>query len=395
MDKALKSNIWKYIVFNVTSARVYMPIITLYLLSFDDVGIRLAGIILAIVQLSQFVLEVPSGYVADRIGHKNTLVITRVFFLLSSVFFLVGGLTFSLVGALCFGIGLAFVSGTLTAFMQGTIDALGKMHEYSKIIGNAQSIFLILSALLLIGVPATFAFNIRTPFLIALIFDVIGLFVTLSFVSPPKKKKVQEISTSNFWTIFREAKSRNLISVTVIISLLFALILGARTFQDAYQAAVGINIVYLGALFASSKVLSALIMRSPLYVLKDKLTFKNFSILISGILFLIILSLGLTENPVVIAGSFILSAGLLWGAAPIFDHYKLDLIKDSQNKASLLSLGGLTDSIFKAGASVGIGLLVGWAGFQVGYLYYVLLSIVLFIAIFLVLKHKRLLPYLH
>jgi hypothetical protein len=282
-----------------------------------------------------------------------------------------------LVGAFCFGVGLAFASGTLTAFMQETLQGLGKMHEYSKVIGRAQSVYLVISALFLVGIPATFAFNMKGPFLIALIFDIIGLFVTLTFVSPPKERTVQEVGISNFFSIFKEARSRNLISITIFTSLLFGLILGTRAFQDAYQAFVGINVVYLGALFASSKILSAFIMRTPLHTLKDRVSFKQFSALISAALLLIILTLGLSNNAFAIAGAFILSAGLLWGVAPIFAHYKLDLVGDSQNKAGLLSLGGLTDSIILAGTSFGIGLLVSWAGFQIGYLYYALISIFL------------------
>lgn len=366
-----------------------MPIISLYLLSFDDIEFKMVGVILAIVQLSQFVLEIPSGFISDRIGHKNTLVIARVLFLLSSICFLIGGLTLFVVGAFCFGVGLSFVSGTLTAFMQETLQGLGKMHEYAKIIGKAQSVYLVISAILLMVIPATFAFSIKAPFFIALIFDIIGLFVTLTFVSPPTNKDAQEVGTTNFFSIFKEAKERNMIPITIFISLLFGLILGTRAFQDAYQAFVGVNIVYLGALFASSKILSAFIMRTQLHKLKDKLSFRKFATLVSAVLLLIILTLGLSNNVFVIASAFILSTGLLWGVAPIFTHYKLDLIGNSQNKAGLLSLGGLTDSIIFAGTSFGIGLLVSLAGFQIGYLYYALISIFLMSLAIVFVKYNR------
>jgi MFS family permease len=377
VEQALQGNIWKYIVFNVTSARVYMPIIAIYLLTFDDIELTAIGGILATVYLAQFVIEVPSGYISDRIGHKTTLIITRVLFLLSSICFIVGGFELAVLGALAFGIGLAFVSGTLTAFMQETLEGLGRMHEYAKVIGRAQSTYLALSALLLIGIPATFALDVRAPFLIALVLDIIGLLVTLSFAVPEQSEQTQEVGLHNFASNVREAWSRGLVGVTVLTSLLFGIVLGTRTFQDAYQTDIGVSVIYLGALFALSKLVAAAIMRSPIHTLKNKLSFRQFVTMVAVVLLLIVFVLGLANNMYMVAAAFVLCTGVFWGVLPVFVHYKLDLISDSSHKATLLSIGGLLDSIILAGASVSVGMLVGWFSFQTGYLYYAVLGTVL------------------
>lgn len=367
-----------------------MPIMAIYFLTFEDTNIKLIGAIIATVQISHFILEIPSGYLSDRLGHKKTLVITRIFFLISTICFLIGGLYLFFIGALFFGFGLAFVSGTLTAFMQETLQALNKETQYSKIIGKSQSIFLIVNAILITGIPITYSINTQLPFIIALVLDIIGLLIAISFTDPSKfiGNKKEEIKSKSFKEILKEARNINIIPITIISSLIYGIVLGAKSFQDVYQSFIGINIIYFGLIFAAGKILSAIIMRSPLHKLKDKLSFNQFILFSVILLWIFMLPLGLTQNIYLIILSFIISSGFMWGINPILSHYKLDRIGTSNYKASLLSLGGLSDSMILAITSFSLGLLISQSGYSFGYLQYIIVTAIIFSLTFIIFRSK-------
>ena len=368
----LAHNIWKYVLFSITSARIYTPVLALYLLSFEDITAATVGALAGAIFFTQFILEVPSGYFADRIGNKRTLVLARILFLVSSLCFFSGYTELFYAAAILFGAGLSLISGTLTAFMNDTLRDLGKSAQYSEIIGKAQSYFLVVSAGLLISTPFFFTLEPSLPFLIAVGLDVIGLIVALSFVSPTQQKDVAPLSVSGILAIVKEAHQKQLVFIMLFLASLSGFILGLRTFQDAYLAEVGVTIMYLGLLFASAKLISALLLRTPLHKLKDLLSFEQFAWLSLAVLLLIALPLGLSSNVALLSVGFVGIFGVYWSLAPMYSHYQLERIGSSSHTATLLSFTSLAGSLALAATSFAIGLSVEWYQYQTGHFYYLL-----------------------
>src|SRR3989344_1044823 len=88
MEKSLKGNIWKYAVLLIANKRIFVAILGAYYLTIPGVTPQGIGIILLAGSLAGFLFEIPSGYVSDKMGHKAALVISRVFMLLSTIFWL-------------------------------------------------------------------------------------------------------------------------------------------------------------------------------------------------------------------------------------------------------------------------------------------------------------------
>jgi len=126
-ERALRRNIWLLeVVRSARMALVAIPVIVLFWT--EDCGIDALGVFMlqVIFALTVTLIEVPSGYVSDRLGRRPTL-------LLSSMLALVGwgmyGLSSSFLHLalteVVLGLAIAFWSGTDAAMLYETIQELG------------------------------------------------------------------------------------------------------------------------------------------------------------------------------------------------------------------------------------------------------------------------------
>jgi MFS family permease len=378
-EQGLQSNIWKYGVALITHRRIYWPLLTVYFLTFPDTSVRQIGYFMAIGQIAGFLMEVPSGYLSDKIGHKRVLVLARVFLILSTIFYLIGGSfwVFAL-GSTFFALDLAFTSGAKSAFFHDVFKAMGREKDHARVLGRVRSTTWIVSAVMLVVIPYLAKIDIRIPFIVALVLDVVGLLVTLSLVNPKvEESEATEIKSSNFRSVLKEAVNYKFFPVLLHTELFMGVMIGLGTLRDVYQVALGIPIFYLGALLAASRLVASLASRYS-HLANDYLDSNRYFFLELLIFFPMLLVLGLSQNTWVIVGAFALSIGLLWGlVGNASGHYKLMYIKDSKFKATLLSLGGLLQFIFVAGTGLLLAMLVQDFSYRTGYLYYALISFAL------------------
>lgn len=184
----IRSNFWKYYVFNfLTEFTIFLPYIVYY---FQNLGFSLGqiAILQSISAITAFIFEIPSGYIADKIGRKNSLIIGTII-QLSGVFILFGSKNYlMLVIAHMFnGLAWAFVSGADSAFIYESLIFLKRESEYKRIEGKARffgEMAIIISAILgslIIG------FGVRYTILLTMIGYAILVFVAFSFKEPPRE----------------------------------------------------------------------------------------------------------------------------------------------------------------------------------------------------------------
>ncbi len=384
-QKKLQSNIWKFSLYYITHRRIYWPLLTVYFLSFPDNTAQQVGLFLAIGQIGGFIFEIPSGYISDKIGHKQALILSKILLLASTTLFVIGGnvYIFSL-GAILFTAGFAFNSGTFGAFTHEVLSALKKDHQYSKIIGSIRSKSFIVSAILLAALPFTVAINFKLPFIIALFFDFIGLLITLSFVVPRQTKfQVEEINKTNFKAVFKEGRVLRFYPIAIVMGLITSIIISCGAYRDVYQQFLGINIIYLGIFMALSRLISSATSRY-IYKIYHKLSAQAYLLIIIIVYSLIIFSIGYIQNIWYVVTAFIILVGSLWGSTSLFDHYKLDYIKTSHFKATLLSIGGLSLNLFAFFTNLIIAFLIGRYLYSLGYMYFGGVSFIILMAAYFI-----------
>ncbi|MBI2025211.1 hypothetical protein HYT04_00270, partial [Candidatus Kaiserbacteria bacterium] len=86
MPAALKSNIWKYTILLVTNKRVFVAILGVYYLTIPGVTPFWIGIFLLAGNGASFIFDIPSSYIADKIGHKQAIVLSRIIIFFSTFF---------------------------------------------------------------------------------------------------------------------------------------------------------------------------------------------------------------------------------------------------------------------------------------------------------------------
>ncbi len=138
---ALRHNILKmYLLKAVLWFMVAMPIIVLF---FQEHGLTLTEVMIlqAIYSLSVALFEIPSGYIADIFGRKQTIVFSTIFsFIGFLVFSFYGGFYAFAIAQVLVGIGGSLMSGSDSAIIYDTLLETSNKTSYTKIEGRSYAI---------------------------------------------------------------------------------------------------------------------------------------------------------------------------------------------------------------------------------------------------------------
>lgn len=121
----------------------WQPIKQLYLYSIgaDEAAL---GIGIAIWTISQFVFEMPSGYVSDRFGKKRALYIGQIARLAAFITIVaIPTVPSYYFGLFLLGVSAAFVSGTDKALLYDTLVDLKREKEYTKLSGRMNGLAIV------------------------------------------------------------------------------------------------------------------------------------------------------------------------------------------------------------------------------------------------------------
>jgi len=259
----LKANIWKYYLFNfLNEFTLFLPFIIYY---FQQKGFSLGqiAVLQSITAITVFIFEIPSGYIADRIGRKNSILISMAF-QLAGVIILYSASSYPLlaVAYLLNGLSWAFVSGADSALLYDTLLFLRKEKEYKKIEGKAKffgEIAIVASAV--IG-SLIVVFGIRQTILYTMIGYALALFLAMSLKEPPReesgKRELQRLGAADLLSIIRKSlrnkKLLGLFSYSFIVLGVSSLIF--ITYQPYFKA-TGLPLRYYGYVFAAFSIMAA------------------------------------------------------------------------------------------------------------------------------------------
>lgn len=356
MKRKLESNLWKYAVHLITNKRTFMSILGVYLLTVPGTTPKTIGFMILIGSLAGFLFEIPSGYISDKIGHKNALVIARICLLLSSTLFLIGNKVFLFIfGAVFLNLGWAFESGTAAAFMHETLRGLGRESEYSKVMGKLSSIGFAVPIILIMAVPFLVAINFKIPFAVAVLIDIVGLVVVASLVSPQKtSEEIQEVGIQNFSQVMREGWRFGFFKYAIFTAFISGIITASSNFKDVYQAALGIPIIYYGVFWGLSRVLVSALLPFN-HKIKEIFSFHQFLLMKFIVATFLIFGLYVFPKPSVVVVLFILIAAFNWSFQQTNTHYLLEIIRESKFKATLLSVKAEVSTLTQAIMGFAIG----------------------------------------
>ncbi len=397
MNQSLSSNIWKYAVFLITNKRVFVAIIAIYYLTIPGVDALGIAYILLAGNIAGVLFEIPSGYWADIIGHRKTLILSRVFAVISSLLYLISNNIWLLIFASIFlSLSVAFTSGTGAAFMRETMIALGRQNEYSKIMGRLKSLGFSLPLLISTFVPFLVKIDMTLPFLVGLLMDIVGLIIAFSFIEPTVKEKsveVKELGLQNIVKVFVESQRIGFLKFSFYTGLLGGFIFAIGNYRGPYQQSFGIDIALFGIFFTAGRLFASVMLWFSGSIQKhfSMKQFFFFQTLLYSVIFLI---LGVTQNAWIAVILFAAQNGLKWGLTEIEESYFIHLIDKSSFKATILSIGAQVQQIVGGFSGLMVGYIITLFGYKKGFLVFgIFFTVVMMLAylITFVISNNRLL----
>lgn len=201
----MKRNIWLFYIFSfLSNALFWSAVLIPFLKGWGGLSQTKIQILQSWFMLSMFLMEVPTGMIADIFGKKISLILGALMPIFGNLVYTSSPNSFYIyfLGEFLFGLGYAFRSGADSAFIYELLREEGNIKEAKKIFRRIESLKLagiLVGALL--GSWLTIYFSPRDVIFLTTIPMILCLGASL-FLSEPKKQETGEVSR---WTnIFRE-----------------------------------------------------------------------------------------------------------------------------------------------------------------------------------------------
>ncbi|XLQ19743.1 MAG: MFS transporter [Candidatus Moraniibacteriota bacterium] len=387
--KGLERNLWLYALLRVFHKRTYLAVIIIYVTVYAGLSVEQFGVIAAIAALASMVLEIPSGYISDKLGHKKAIIFGSFLIMIAPLgFILYPNFYGVLFATVVFYAGGSFHSGTMQAFLHETLIELGRDDEFGKVAARAQRWGLFGNIFLVALVPLTYSIDPRLPFVVGFILQSMGFIVSLFFTTPRKEhKKINEKIHDGFFALLKSVNHRGEILLFFFLGLVTALYNKFPEFKELYFQDIGVPMWFFGFVYSLMGI-AGIILTYHVHKL-EKYEAKTFYL--ADFLFVCTISIlvGLISNVFFAVGIFILYGG--YGRIRrILVHAHLLKNCPTQNlKATYLSMY----SFFEAFNAIWVPLILGYAigrfGAQQGYMFFGIGFFVLLSGLYLYIFRKK------
>lgn len=385
----LSRNIWKYYALRIFGKRAYLPLIAIYAVSVAKITLYDIGIIAAITSATQLILEIPSGYIADKIGHKRALMLGAVLTTISPLAYVIlPNFMGIMLGSSIFFAGVSFYSGTIEAFIHETLLELKREKETAKIMSMAQTIGLIGNAVLIALVPLTYSIDPRLPFVIGAILLGINFIITTTLTSPIKAREdVQELEHLSFKRLMQAFRASNHHILFTLIGITTALSHSLYEFRELYFQDLGIPIETFGFILALTSILGA-ILSYNIHKLKK---WKASTFYLLDFIFYAVLTicLGFATHPIIGIILFISLSAYGRSRKILIHAYVLDDCPTRKLKATYMSLLSFSGALNTIWAPLLLGYSMGRLGISMGYTTSGIIMSIIFSVVYVIYRYRQ------
>ena len=256
-NKPWFDDVKKYYAFRALIKRFIVPIAVLYAID-QGLSIEQIAIIGVITGLVGFVFEVPSGAIADTLGHKKALVLSMLGQALAMGLYLGGSFEWILAASITYWAAGTLMTGTMQALFFERLRELGREHEHQKLSGRTRSFAqaTIMVAMLLSGVAYTWHWWL--PFIIGIGQFLLAAVIISSFTQASRPTQVStfepKVPLKNMLSGFKEVwSSPKLFWLTMFNAIIFGLMWGSTEFHQILLEDAGVAAGFFGLIYASKR----------------------------------------------------------------------------------------------------------------------------------------------
>jgi MFS family permease len=357
MQRSVSANIWYLYLIKISHwFMLFMPVVVPFYES-NGLGIDQLLIIQAVYSVSIVILEIPSGYLADGLGRRITIILGTVFALFGfGCYAILHGFFGFLIAEVMLGIGASLISGADSAILYDSLIELNRSNDYVRIEGRVTSIgnFSEATAGIIGGLLAGYA-GIRYPYYFQTGIALLGIPAALLLLEPESHKARARMS---FRAIVPIVKYALVDHKLLRRNIIYSSVIGASTltmawFVQPYFKLVGIPLSSYGFLWTSLN-LTVAVMALLAYRLEKHLGEARIIILVTVFIAAgyILTGVFATRWALIFIFMFYMIRGI---ATPVLKDY-INRLTSSEMRATVLSIRNFIIRILFAI----IGPFLGW-----------------------------------
>ncbi len=325
-----------------------MPILMLFYLDFGLTN-KQAFQLKAVYSIAIVIFEIPSGYIADVLGRRTTLILGAFLGTMGFAFYIIGnGFFWFMIAEITLGIGQSFISGADSALLYDSLKYNQLENKYLRYEGINTSIGNFSEAFGAILGGALAEISLRTPFYWQTGIAFLAIPAALTLVEPPSVSIRQKPGMSD---IVRIIKYSLITNRHLRWNLVYSSLIGATTLTMAwvYQLqlhAMGYNEFKIGATATALNLLLGFVTLWSYRVenyMKPKTIIRITTLIITGGF----VAAGLSNTPLmflIILIGFYSARGI---ATPVLKDY-INRLTTSDIRATVLSIRSLIIRAFFA-----------------------------------------------
>lgn len=339
---SLEANIWKHFIILLTGRRNFIPILSIYYLSLPNTYAQEIGFYTASGYVFSLLFQIPAGVLGDKLWNKTTIVISKIFLLLSSVMYVIWDkFWYFLIWSTFMSLWMdAFSTWNTSAFLYDTLSSLKKEDSFKKISSSIRWWVSLFSIFFIISLPFFTNISMVFPFKIAIIIDVIGLIIAFSLYPVKWKTREEEkISLVNIRNTLKQSKWSWLFSIMLFSSIIGAFLLTDASFRWPYLQSLWYPLIYIWFVMGLSRFVWFIVWKYASRI-EDFISFKKLMFLETFLFSLYYISASFIDNPYLVWIIFSLVIGYQWWRSDIYTDHIIKLIPWKKYKSTILSIKG-------------------------------------------------------
>ncbi len=227
------------------------PIITIYALA-NGISLSMIGLATGSFFLGTLLGELPTGYLGDRIGRRNSLFVGAALLSVTHIGFAFTETATAYVGLYAFwGVAATFRSGSADAWLYDTLATTDATEQFTAYRGRASSIFYASAATTALVGGLLYEIAPSLPFLAAAVWTALGAIVVATLPKPPITERNDQFSiTQAIGALSTIVSNRRLGTFVVLSALVLAVPETVEIFVQPMMQSMGIQPGLFGPTYA-------------------------------------------------------------------------------------------------------------------------------------------------
>ena len=203
--------------------------------------------------LAMALFEFPSGYLADRIGYRRTMIIAAVMNAVGwSLYVRADSIGYILLAEVVLGIGISLISGTDSALLYESLEETGQEAQFGMWSGRVKFFGQAGEGTAAIVAGLLYPYWHRLPFMLEVVVWCVNIFVAWKLVEPARHRPLitenwKQIKAMVRHLAVEDTRLRAIVFITIVLSM--ASFIPVWTIQ-LYGTDLGLSTVTLGIVWA-------------------------------------------------------------------------------------------------------------------------------------------------